>query len=168
MINTQEILILNTGGTFNKIYNVLNGELFVPKNEKSIIKIIKTSKMQNVKTDGLIYKDSLDINKEDRKILLHYINNSNFSKIIIVHGTDTMDRTAKYLAKKTKDKQIVLTGAMKPFSINPIEATSNLMMAYGFLLANEENNIFISMHGLVKKYNKIQKIREIGVFVCLM
>jgi L-asparaginase len=55
---------------------------------------------------------------------------------------------------------------MQPYSINPIEATSNLMSAYGFLKANTKNNIFISMHGFIKQYKKIRKNRTLGIFEC--
>ena len=53
---------------------------------------------------------------------------------------------------------------MVPFSINQIEATANLMSAYGFIKNCEKNNIFICMHGLIKKYNKIKKNKTLGVF----
>ncbi|MEA2050090.1 MAG: asparaginase domain-containing protein [Campylobacterota bacterium] len=167
MKNKKKILILNTGGTFNKCYNQYNGKLLVSNSNYYIKKIIKQSTKINktTKIDGLIYKDSLDITKKDRKELIRYIKKSRFKKIIIVHGTDTIGITAKYLDKKIKNKQIVLVGSMRPFSIEPIEATANLMMAYGFLQNNKKNCIFIGIHGLVKKYNKIEKNRKLGVFV---
>ncbi len=162
----NKILILNTGGTFNKIYDEIKGKLIVPNNDKAINHIIKTSKIRDVKIEGIIYKDSLDITNDDREFLVQYIQKSKYSKIIIIHGTDTMDKTASYTAKYIKDKQIIFTGAMKPFSINPIEATSNLMIAYGFLNLAIKNNIYISMHGLIKKYTKIIKNRDLGLFEC--
>ena len=153
MNKNQNILILNTGGTFNKVYNELNGELIVPSNNNAINKIVKHTKLSNITIDGLIYKDSLNINNKDRDQLVNHINNSNFNKIIIVHGTDTISITASYLNKKIKNKIIILTGSMMPFSINPIEATGNLMSAYGFINNCKKNNIYICMHGLIKKFN---------------
>ena len=163
----SKFLIINTGGTYNKIYNELDGKLFVPKNNKIVNHIIQISKISDIKIKGMIYKDSLDITSQDREKLKDYINKSKYDKIIIIHGTDTMDKTALYLDKKIKNKQIILTGSMKPFSIEPIEATSNLMGAYGFLKINKDNGIFISMHGLIEKHNKIIKNRELGIFECL-
>ncbi|MEA2019570.1 MAG: asparaginase domain-containing protein [Campylobacterota bacterium] len=162
--NDKNIIIINTGGTFNKIYNQLNGNLEIYKKNSAIKQILISSKIKDVKLDGLIYKDSLDITNKDRDKLVNYINNSKYNKVLIVHGTDTINLTALYLAHKIKDKQILLTGAMVPFSIDPIEATSNLMMGYGFLKNCTKNNVYISMHGFVKKYNKIKKNRELGVF----
>lgn len=164
MNNKKNILILNTGGTFSKVYNELSGELIVPKNNTAINTIVKYSKLSNTTIDGLIYKDSLKINNNDRDKLVEYINDSDFTKIIIIHGTDTISITASYLNKKIKNKKIILTGSMVPFSINQIEATANLMSAYGFIKNCKKNNIFISMHGLIKKHNKIKKNKIIGVF----
>ena len=164
MNNNQNILILNTGGTLNKVYNELNGELIVPNNNNAINKIIKFAKLPNLIVKGLVYKDSLDMNNQDRDKLVDYISNSNFKKIIIIHGTDTMKKTASYLNKRIQNKQIILTGSMIPFSIDPIEATANLMGAYGFMKNCKKDNIYISMHGLIKKYNKIKKNKTLGVF----
>ena len=162
----QEVLVLNTGGTFNKIYDEISGELIVPKNNDAINSILNNAKISNIKVDGLIYKDSLNITNEDRKNLMLYIQKSRFNKIIIIHGTDTMNQTAIYLDKKIKEKKIVLTGAMKPFSIEPIEATSNLMSAFGFLHSCTKNNIYICMHSLIKKHTKIRKNKKLGIFEC--
>ena len=166
MKKNKKILILNTGGTFNKTYNQISGKLLVTNSNKAILNIFKYSKIDSIHVDGLIFKDSLDINKEDRNTLKDFINNSKYSQIIIVHGTDTMDITAKYLSKNTKNKTIVITGSMIPFSIDPIESTSNLMLAIGFLQNKVKNDIFIAMHGQVKRYTKIKKNRTIGKFEC--
>ena len=101
----------------------------------------------------------------DREFIVKTIKNIKNENIIIVHGTDTMDLTAKYLDEKIKDKTIILTGAMLPISINKIEATLNFSQAIGFLNANIENGIYISMHGSVKNYKKLIKNREIGKFL---
>ena len=103
---------------------------------------------------------------EDRKLLLDFINQTKYKKILIIHGTDTMDQTALFLDQNIKDKQIIFTGAMVPYSINKVEAVSNMMMGYGYLLSNKKNGVFISMHGLVEKYKKIKKNRELGLFEC--
>ena len=67
--------------------------------------------------------------------------------------------------RKSRDKTIVLTGAMLPISINKIEATLNFSQAIGFLNLNCENGIYISMHGSVKNYKKLIKNRELGKFL---
>ena len=163
----KNILILNTGGTFSKVYNELNGKLVVPKCNKPIKSIIKHTKLSSITIKGLIYKDSLDITPNDRKEIVAFINNSNFKRIIIVHGTDTINITAQYLKDKIKDKIIILTGSMIPFSINPIEATANLISSYIFIKSCKKNNIYIAMHGLIKKNKRIKKNKKLGIFESL-
>ena len=160
----KEILVLNTGGTFNKSYNELNGNLEVLLNNSCVEKIIDIAFKGNIDIDikGILYKDSLEITKQDRELILDAI--KCYEKIVIVHGTDTIDITAQFLSENVSDKTIVLTGSMKPFLIEPIESTSNLCIAINFLQNCNDSDIFISMHGQVEKHNKIKKNRDIGRF----
>jgi len=162
-----KFLVLNTGGTFNKVYNPILGTLDINENNKIIKNIFNKSKIKEIKIDGLIYKDSLDLTNEDRSLLVSYLKESKYNKIIIIHGTDTIDITANYLNKYIKNKKIILTASMVPYSIDGVEATANLLLSYGFLLNCKKNNIYIGMHGAVKKFNKIKKNRKKGVFECL-
>ena len=90
----MDITIINTGGTFNKKYNMLNGKLDVPKDHVSLNKIISWCHNVNFELFNIISKDSLDIDTDDRKLLITTINNLKNDKIIIIHGTDTIDITA--------------------------------------------------------------------------
>jgi len=159
------IEVINTGGTFNKRYNPLNGELEVPNDFLAIEDILNKGLCvnQQIKITQIISKDSLEFTKEDRKFLLETIQNSNSNKIIIVHGTDTMIKSAKFIAKTIKNKKIIFTGAMKPYEIEKVEAVANFMMAFGFI-QNAKNGVYVSMHGIVKKYDKIQKDYQKGIF----
>lgn len=162
-------IILNIGGTFNKIYIPTTGELIIPKDNKTIKNILKNSYKTNKipKSKGLLYKDSLEMDKNDRKILLENVNELNYNKIIIVHGTDTMKKSAKILAKYIQNKTIVFVGAMQPYSIEPVEASFSLGMALGFITKTKKKGVFICMNGLLKKHNKIKKNYEEGLFECL-
>ena len=161
----SKITVINTGGTFNKRYNPILGELEVPKDSIALDEII--SYCYNIDFDvlNIISKDSLEMSDVDRELIVKTIKDCKNQNIIIVHGTDTMDLTAKYLDEKIKDKTIILTGAMLPISINKIEATLNFASAIGFLNANIKNGIYISMHGSVKNYKKLIKNRELGKFL---
>tara|TARA_B110000046_G_scaffold182538_1_gene216792 strand:- start:325 stop:828 length:504 start_codon:yes stop_codon:yes gene_type:complete len=166
MTTNKNILILNTGGTFNKVYDQISGKLIVPNNNSAVENIIKSSKIDYLHIQGLLFKDSLEITKPDRKILATYVRNSQYDKVIVIHGTDTMNKTAQYLSKYSKNKIIILTGSMVPYSLDKIEATSNLMQAIGYIQNKLKNGIYISMHGHSKKYKKIYKNREKGIFEC--
>jgi len=159
------IEIINTGGTFNKRYDPIKGELIVPKDNLAIENILK-SFCDNFKYElkGIIFKDSLDMDDKDREFLLENIKNSDSKKIIVVHGTDTMDKSAEFIAKNIKDRCIVFTGVMEPFSINPIEATANFTLALSKLLLDYQEGVFIAMHSLALPYDKIYKDRKNGKF----
>ncbi len=160
----KNILIVNTGGTFNKRYNPLKGELEVPEDSIALENILKYFYNLKYELKNIIHKDSLDMQESDRKEIAALIKNSPFEKILIIHGTDTMDKTAEFLEKYISNKTIFLTGAMVPFSIDSVEANANLSMSLGYLLNCTKNGIFIAMHGLVDEHKNIYKNREIGVF----
>ena len=159
----KKILIINTGGTFNKIYNPLTGNLDIDS-EGSAINSIADAWLRKLKIKNIIGKDSLEMTNEDREFIVRTIKKSKINNIIIVHGTDTMDKTAKYLATTNLKKKIILTGAMVPYSINPIEATSNLCSAYGYLQANNKIGVYISMNGVIKDHKRVIKNKEKGYF----
>ncbi len=169
----KNLIVINIGGTFNKIYQPLTGELEVTKDNQIINEILKKvykhDQMINVK--GLIHKDSLEMNKKDRLLLLETIQQLKESEIIIVHGTDTMKKSAKVLSKFVTNKTIVFVGAMQPYSIEPVEASSTLFMALGFLKninSDDKNNgVYICMNGLIEKHNMIKKNYNKGYFECL-
>ncbi|NOX15503.1 MAG: asparaginase [Epsilonproteobacteria bacterium] len=160
----QDILIINTGGTFNKRYNPLKGKLQVPDDSLALEDILKYFYNLKYKIVNIIHKDSLDMNDVDRQEIVEFIQNSPNKKILIVHGTDTMDKTALFLEQKIKDKCIILTGAMVPYSISITEATANISTAIGYILNCQNSGVYIAMHGLVDIHNKIFKNRKIGVF----
>ncbi len=161
----MKITVLNTGGTFNKRYNPLTGNLDVPSDNIALDKIIKSCPNISFDIKNIVSKDSLDFTQEDRDFILENIKNSSSDKIIIIHGTDTVDLTAKFLDGKIENKQIVFTGAMVPMSIDEVEATMNFSLALGFLNAQINDGIYISMHGVVVEYFKLLKNRSLGQFI---
>jgi L-asparaginase len=164
MVKNKKILIINTGGTFNKIYDELNGKLVIPKSSKNLKKLIQKAFKTKFKVKGIIYKDSLEFTKKDRKKLLKNIKLTRYLKIIIIHGTDTINKSAKYIAKRVKDKAILFIGSMMPASIDETEAIANLSLGIGFLNSKVKHNVYIAMHSKVKVHNKISKNRKLGIF----
>ncbi len=157
------MLVLNSGGTFNKRYNPLSGELEVPMDNFALERITK-SFAQTPAIAGVVYKDSLEMDLNDRKMITDIIFHSDEKRFVIVHGTDTIDLTAEFLDSVFDDRVIVLTGAMRPFEIDSVEASVNLGMAMGFASGCERNGVYICMSGYVEVWNKIKKNRSIGKF----
>ncbi len=157
------MLILNSGGTFNKRYNAINGELEVPYDNKVIEEILESVHLK-YGLAGVVYKDSLDMDSQDRKILANIIMESSEDTFVIIHGTDTMDISAEFLSEVFDDRKIILTGAMQPFEIDSIESSLNLGMAIGFAQAVEVNGVYICMNGFVKPWNQLVKNKNMGRF----
>ena len=157
------MLILNSGGTFNKRYNMLRGELEVPVDNYAVERILD-SFVEKPPLAGVVYKDSLEMDMNDRKMIADIIFHSSEREFVLIHGTDTMEITAEFLAEIFEDRVIVLTGAMKPFEIDNVEASLNLGLAIGFARACEKEGVYICMNGYIEPWDKIKKNRSLGRF----
>ena len=160
--------IVITGGTLDKQYNPLNGELIF--NTSSVMDMLVQSR-NTVQTDveTLMLKDSLEMNDEDRQLIARACNNSRDSKIIITHGTDTMVETAHAIADELAvnlafDKTVVLLGAMVPYQFKGSDALFNLGCAMSAVQILP-TGIYITMNGQVFDYREVQKNRALGLFV---
>src|SRR5258708_6494547 len=108
------IKILITGGTFDKEYDELNGKLFFK--DTHLPEILKLGRSNlNVSVRTLMMIDSLEMQEMDREIIINHCRQCSEDKIVITHGTDTMDVTARKLGEANLAKTIVLTGAMIPY-----------------------------------------------------
>lgn len=160
----QKILIISTGGTFNKIYDPIAGDLVVEETSIAVRKIA-SKWLSSFELISIIGKDSLAMTNQDRLELLSVVTQTAHEKIIIIHGTDTMHITAEYLADVEIEKKIILTGAMVPYNIDPVEATANLTSALGYMQLLSQDGVYIAMNGLFDSYEKIIKDRSKGRFV---
>jgi len=108
-------------------------------------------------------KDSLDMTEDDREIILKAVLNAPQDRIVITHGTGTMELTAKYLDGKVGDKTVVLTGAMRPQSLGKSDAGFNLG---GAIIAAQtlDYGVFAVMNGRVFEVAKVHKDTALGRF----
>ena len=157
------MLVLNTGGTFNKRYNPITGELEVPMDNYALERMM-VDFTQKPPLSGVVYKDSLEIDIADRKMIADIIFHSSEKEFVLIHGTDTMEITAEFLSEIFEDRVIVLTGAMKPFEVDEVEASLNYGMALGFAMGCKENGVYICMNGYVKPWDQIRKNKALGRF----
>ncbi len=158
----MSIKLFITGGTIDKQYNSLNGELIFDKTH--LPEILKQAKNKiNINQEVLMLKDSLDMNNDDRAMILEKCKATSEEKILITHGTDTMVETAQVLGKNISNKTIVLTGAMIPFSFGNTDALFNIGTA---ITAAQilPNRVFITMNGHIFSYDNVRKNKEIGEF----
>jgi L-asparaginase len=156
------IRIFITGGTFDKEYNELNGQLFFKDTHIADLLDLGRSKVQ-VQVRTLMMIDSLEMTDHDRDLIAHQCNQCEENKIVITHGTDTMSETGKFLAEKVKDKTIVLTGAMIPFKFGSSDGLFNLGSALAFAQTLPAG-IYIAMNGRYFHWDNVRKNKQTGMF----
>ena len=156
------IKIFATGGTFDKEFNEINGELFFK--ETNLYELLELGRSQlDVKIETLMMIDSLKMSKDDRNYIINKCKNEKTDRIIITHGTDTMVETAKLLAENIKDKTIILTGAMIPIKFGSSDGLFNLGSALSFI-QTLETGVYITMNGRYFPWNNVHKNKKLGVF----
>ncbi len=107
--------------------------------------------------------DSLDMTDEDRETIAKNCLKVSEDKIIITHGTDTMVKTARLLAKKVKNKSIVLTGAMVPYKFGSSDGLFNLGSALAFVQLLPIG-VYIAMNGRYFMWDNVHKNKQTGQF----
>jgi L-asparaginase len=156
------ICIFVTGGTFDKEYNELTGQLFFQKTHIHDLLKLGRSRL-STRICELMLKDSLEMTDEDRELILRNCKECAESKIVITHGTDTMTTTAAVLANGIKDKTIVITGAMIPYKFGSSDGLFNLGSALAFAQSLPVG-VYVAMNGRYFEWNKVRKNRESGFF----
>ena len=160
------LTIFTTGGTFDKIYFDANSEFSIEEPQAETI-LQQANVTSNYIIEPLLRKDSLEITDADRQHICAAVVASNSQHIIIIHGTDTMAKTAQALASCTlTDKTVVLVGAMQPARMQASDATFNL----GFATAAVQllsPSVYIAMNGQVFDHDNVVKNLAAGRFESL-
>ncbi|MBK6700387.1 MAG: asparaginase [Saprospiraceae bacterium] len=162
MAENNLIQIYVTGGTFDKEYNFVNGQLFFRDTHlPQILELGRCSLNIDIKT--LMMVDSLEMTDSDREIIIHNCVKSQARQILITHGTDTMVITAKAIAEaKIENKTIVLTGAMIPYAFgSSSDGFFNLGSALSFVQTLSDG-VYIIMNCRYFEWNKVKKNTKTG------
>jgi L-asparaginase len=156
------IKIFVTGGTFDKEYDEITGELFFK--DTHLREMLERGRCNlDVQIQTIMMIDSLEMAEKDRTLIVENCRKAKEDRIVITHGTDTMVETARLLAEKIKDKTIVLTGAMIPFAFGSSDGLFNLGSALSFVQVLPPG-VYIAMNGRYFSWNKVRKNREQGRF----
>ena len=156
------IRIFITGGTFDKEYNEITGQLFFKDTHMHDLLEMGRSKVK-VEIRTLMMVDSLEMTDEDRELIAYQCNQCDENQIVITHGTDTMALTAKLLAEKVAGKTVILTGAMIPIKFGSSDGLFNLGNAIAFA-QSLPHGVYVAMNGRYFKADNVRKNRETGVF----
>ena len=156
----MSICIFITGGTFDKEYNELSGQLFFK--DSHLPEMLNLGRnLVPVEIRTLMMVDSLEMSNADRELIADHCSKSPENKIIITHGTDTMADTARLISGKVKGKTIVITGAMVPYKFGSSDGLFNLGSAMAFVQTLPEG-VDVAMNGRYSTDHIVPKNRETG------
>jgi L-asparaginase len=156
------IRVFVTGGTFDKEYNELEGKLFFKETHLPEMLTLGRSKLQ-VTVQTLMMVDSLEMTERDRQVILEHCLSVPERQIVITHGTDTMEITARVLGPGIGGKTVVLTGAMVPYKFGSSDGLFNLGSALAFVQTLPPG-VYIAMNGRCFAWNNVRKNRATGQF----
>ncbi|MCM2267294.1 MAG: asparaginase [Elusimicrobiales bacterium] len=156
------IKLFVTGGTFDKEYNELNGELFFRKTHLEEMLRLGRSRLP-VKVKTLMMIDSLLMKPAHRGRILRECLTAKEKHIVVTHGTDTMPETARLLGRNITDKTVVLTGAMVPYKFGSSDGMFNLGSALSFAQVLPPG-VYIAMNGRFFNWNNVRKNKAKGEF----
>ena len=158
----MKIRIIITGGTFDKQYDELKGEMtFKQTHLPEILRYTRCTVPIELEINQLI--DSLDMQEQNRRRVLESCERCNEEQIVITHGTDTMTETARMIGNAALPKTIVLTGAMVPYAVIGSDAIFNLGCALSAVQILP-HGVYIAMNGQVFAWDNVRKNRSRGVF----
>lgn len=156
------IRLFVTGGTFDKTYDFLRGELYFEDTQVPEMLRLGRNKTE-VRVRTLMMIDSLDMTEADRELITYNCRICEEKHVLITHGTDTMVQTAKILAEAELEKTIVLTGAMVPYRFGSSDGFFNLGSALAFAQILP-NGVYIVMNGRFYHWDNVRKNRQTGFF----
>ncbi len=158
----ESIRVFITGGTFDKEYDELTGNLYFHDSHlPEMLKLGRCTLKLEVRT--LMMIDSLQMTDSDRLLILEQCRHAPESRIVITHGTDTMAETAALLQANLAGKTIVLTGAMVPYKFGSSDGLFNLGSALAFVQTLPAG-VYVAMNGRCHAAGRVRKNRQTGLF----
>ena len=161
----KTIRIITTGGTFDKHYDAVKGELTF--RESHLPRILNQARVTlSIHLDALFAVDSLVMTEQQREQIAENAIASVEDLVVIIHGTDTMVKTAKLLESRLPegDRHIfVFTGAMIPYALEESDAVFNLGCAITSVQLLPPG-VYVTMGGRIYEADAVRKNKEKGIF----
>jgi L-asparaginase len=156
------IRLFVTGGTFDKTYDEIRGQLsFQDTHLPEMLRLGRSRVDVSIRT--LMMIDSLDMTDADREVIVRNCAQCEETRIVVTHGTDTMVETAGAIARGVAGKTVIVTGAMIPYAFGSSDGLFNLGSALSFAQILPPG-VYIAMNGQHFAWDRVRKNRETGVF----
>jgi len=170
---SRRITLITTGGTIEKTYDELTGEL--SNRQTQIRRMLGELRLEStdVQILELMSKDSLDLTAEDRGRVVDAVRlagidseTSGCAGVVILHGTDTLAETGEQIHQEVTGLvgPVALTGAWRPFEMKRSDALQNLTEAI-FAAGVLDPGVYCVAHGQVHRFPGVVKDRERKTFV---
>ncbi|MFC2082765.1 asparaginase [Candidatus Bipolaricaulota bacterium] len=156
----MRVAILTTGGTIEKTYDERDGSL---RNARTTLpQLLSTFRLPDLRiaTRQVLFLDSLEMTDVHREAIVEATAEAarETDAVIILHGTDTLEKTGELVHARLPDIQIpvILTGAMRPYEFRDTDAAQNVTEA---LLAVRlvEPGVYVVMHNRVLRFPGVRK-----------
>jgi L-asparaginase len=158
----MSVRIFITGGTFDKEYNELTGQLYFK--DSHLPEMLELGRCRvPVDFRTLMMIDSLEMTDMDRELIGRHCMDADENQIVITHGTDTMVETALILEDIVKNKTVVITGAMIPYKFGSSDGLFNLGSAMAFAQTLKPG-VYVAMNGRCFHATNVRKNKQTGEF----
>ena len=142
----EEILIVTTGGTIDKVYVDQKSDYQV--SQTIIGSLLSEAQVTHLyRIMEVLQKDSVDLNDADRQTIHSAIVGDLSALIIVTHGTDTMTDTAQYLSD-IEGKTIIMARSLAPARFAMTDAMFNVGMAVAAVRAMY-HGVYIAINSTV-------------------
>jgi glutamyl-tRNA(Gln) amidotransferase subunit D len=147
-----KILLLSTGGTIASKVDYRTGAVTPALSASELYEAVpEIAKIANVDAEVLFSEYSENLQPEHWLEIAKKVDsvaNSDYTGIIIAHGTDTMHYSSAFLsfALSGFKKPITLVGSQRSSDRPSSDAATNLIAATKFLVKTESTGIFVVMH----------------------
>lgn len=123
----RAVRIIVTGGTIDKIHDPYTESLaFARDGATQIPELLHHGRCHFPVVQQVMQIDSLNMTEKHRAQIAGAIDTADEAAIVVTHGTSTMGETARFLAGKSPGKTVILTGAMRPYSLFMSDGPFNL------------------------------------------
>ena len=158
----MSIRVFVTGGTFDKEYDEIRGHLFFQ--DTHLPELLRQGRCAlDLEIRTIMMVDSLDMTEADRELVAQNCARCPEARIVVTHGTDTMEETARVLARDVPGKTIVMTGAMVPIAFGSSDGLFNLGSALSCAQVLPAG-VYVAMNGRWFSWDNARKNRETGKF----
>ena len=147
-----KILLLSTGGTIASKVDYRTGAVTPALSATELYEAVpEIAKIANVDAEVLFSEYSENLQPEHWLEIAKKVDNvadSDYTGIIIAHGTDTMHYSSAFLsfALSGFKKPITLVGSQRSSDRPSSDAALNLIAATKFLVSTESTGVFVIMH----------------------